>query len=77
MAVVQELIRAGRKNLTIVGCVNSIETDMLIGAVCVSAIETSYVGLEKYGLAKKLPADVAGWQTPCCPLSGDAGVGPI
>lgn len=52
MAAVQELIRAGRKDLTIVGCVNSIEADMLIGAGCVSTIETSYVGLEKYGLAK-------------------------
>lgn len=33
------------------GCVHSIEADMLIGAGCVSTIETSYVGLEKYGLA--------------------------
>ncbi len=52
MAVVQQLIRDGRKNLTVVGCVHSIEADMLIGAGCVSVIETSYVGLEKYGLAK-------------------------
>lgn len=52
MAAAQQIIRAGIKNLTIVGCVNSIEADMLIGAGCVAAIETSYVGLEKYGLAQ-------------------------
>lgn len=51
MAAVQQIIRAGKKDLTIVGCVHSIEADMLIGAGCVSTIETSYVGLEKYGLA--------------------------
>ena len=51
MAAVQQIIRAGKRNLTIVGCVHSIEADMLIGAGCVSTIETSYVGLEKYGLA--------------------------
>ncbi len=51
MAAVQEMIRQGKRDLTIVGCVNSIEADMLIGAGCVSAIETSYVGLEKFGLA--------------------------
>lgn len=51
MAVVQEMIRQDKKNLTIVGCVNSIEADMLIGAGCVSSIETSYVGLEKFDLA--------------------------
>ena len=51
MAVVHEMIRAGKKDLTIVGAVNSIEADMLIGAGCVSRIETSYVGLEKFGLA--------------------------
>lgn len=52
MAFARELIRQGRKNLTIVGVVNAIEADMLIGAGCVSRIETSYVGLEKFGLAR-------------------------
>lgn len=52
MAAVQQIIRAGKKDLTIVGCVHSIEADMLIGAGCVSTIETSYVGLEKFGLAQ-------------------------
>lgn len=51
MALAQQLVRAGKKNLTIIGALNSIEADMLIGAGCVARIETSYVGLEKYGLA--------------------------
>ena len=52
MAFVRELIRQRRRDLTIVGVTNSIETDMLIGAGAVRRIETSYVGHEKYGLAK-------------------------
>lgn len=51
MAMVHELIRAKKRDLTLVGSVNSIEADMLIGAGCVRAVETSYIGLEKFGLA--------------------------
>jgi glutaconate CoA-transferase subunit A len=51
MAVVHEMIRQGIRDLTLVGCVNSIEADMLVGAGCVARLETSYVGLEKHGLA--------------------------
>ncbi|QCO00091.1 CoA transferase subunit A (plasmid) [Azospirillum argentinense] len=51
MAVVRALIRAGRRDLTIVGTVNGNEVDLLVGAGCVKRVETSYVGLEKYGLA--------------------------
>lgn len=52
MAFVRELVRQGRRDLIVVGVVNSIETDLLVGAGCVSRIETSYVGLEKFGLAR-------------------------
>jgi len=52
MALVRELIRQQRRDLTIVGVVNSIESDMLIAAGAVSRIETSYVGLENFGLAR-------------------------
>ncbi|MBN9436597.1 CoA transferase [Bosea sp. (in: a-proteobacteria)] len=52
MAFVRELVRQKRRDLTIVGVTNSIDTDMLIGAGAVSKVETSYVGFEKYGLAK-------------------------
>jgi glutaconate CoA-transferase subunit A len=52
MAFVRELIRQRRRDLTIVGVTNSIEADMLIGAGVAIRVETSYMGLEKYGLAK-------------------------
>ena len=52
MALVRELIRQGRRDLTVVGVANGIEVDMLAGAGCLGRVETSYVGLEKYGLAK-------------------------
>lgn len=52
MALVRELIRQGRRDLTVVGVANGIEVDMLAGAGCLGRVETSYVGLEKYGLAR-------------------------
>lgn len=51
MAAVREIIRQGKKHLTIVGTVHSLDVDMLVGAGCVDRVETSYVGLERYGLA--------------------------
>ncbi|WP_395455619.1 CoA transferase subunit A [Azospirillum melinis] len=52
MAFVRELVRQRRRNLALVGMVSGLETDMLIGAGALSRLETSYVGLEKYGLAR-------------------------
>lgn len=51
MAIVREMVRQKKRDLTIVGTVHSMDADLLIGAGCVKRIETSYVGLEKYGLA--------------------------
>lgn len=51
MALVHEMIRQRKKNLTVVGVASSIEVDLLVGAGCLDSIETSYVGFEKYGLA--------------------------
>lgn len=51
MAAVREIVRQRKKNLTIVGTVHSMDVDMLVGAGCVARVETSYVGMEKYGLA--------------------------
>lgn len=51
MAVVRELARHGRCNLTVVGHVNGNDVDLLAGAACLRRVESSYVGLEKYGLA--------------------------
>jgi glutaconate CoA-transferase subunit A len=51
MALVRELARQGRRDLTVVGTVNGNDVDLLAGAGCLRRVETSYVGLEKYGLA--------------------------
>jgi glutaconate CoA-transferase, subunit A len=52
MAFVRELVRHRRRKLPVVGMVSGIEVDMLIGAGALARLETSYVGLEKYGLAR-------------------------
>jgi glutaconate CoA-transferase subunit A len=51
MAFLRELVRQGRRDLTIVGTANGADVDMLVGAGCVKRVESSYVGLEKRGLA--------------------------
>lgn len=52
IAFVHELIRQGRRDLEVIGVANGNEVDLLAGAGCLKRIETSYVGLEKYGLAR-------------------------
>ncbi|MER9934182.1 CoA-transferase [Mesorhizobium sp. M0088] len=52
MAFVRELVRQARKDLVIVGAAHSFDVDMLCAAGCLRRIETSYVGLEKFGLAR-------------------------
>ena len=54
MAIVREIIKQKKKNLTVVGVTNSIDCDMLVGAGAVNKIETSYLGFEKYGLARNI-----------------------
>jgi glutaconate CoA-transferase, subunit A len=51
MALIRELIRHRRRGLTVVGTVSGNDIDILAGAGCLARVETSYVGLEKYGLA--------------------------
>ena len=58
MAFVRELIRQERRNLTIVGTANSYDVDMLAAAGCIKQVETSYVGLEKFGLARNFRRSV-------------------
>lgn len=60
MAFSRELVWQRRRELTIVGVTNSIETDLLVGAGCVSVIESSYVGLERYGLAPNIRRAIEG-----------------
>lgn len=51
MALLRELVRQKKRRLTIVGTVSGNDIDLLVGAGCLEAVETSYVGLEKFGLA--------------------------
>jgi len=52
MAVLHELIRAGRKNLTVFGSAHGIDIDLLCGAGAVSRSAESYVGFEQdFGMA--------------------------
>jgi glutaconate CoA-transferase subunit A len=62
MAFVRALARARRRDLTIVGTANSYDVDLLAGAGCLRSVETSYVGLEKYGLARNFRRAVEGGQ---------------
>ena len=52
MAFVREMIRQNKKDMTIIGSLNGLETDMLIGASAVKRVETSCVSMERYGLAR-------------------------
>jgi glutaconate CoA-transferase, subunit A len=52
MAFVRELVRQGRRDLTVVGSANSYDVDMLAGVGALASVETSYVGLETQGLAR-------------------------
>ena len=49
MAVIREIIKQGKKDLTIVGSATAgLDVDLLIGAGCVRKIIAPYVGLEMY-----------------------------
>lgn len=50
-AFVHELIRAGRRDLRLVGPISDIAFDMLIGAGCVAEIDAAWVGNVSAGLA--------------------------
>jgi glutaconate CoA-transferase, subunit A len=52
MGFIRELVRQGRKNLTVVGSAQSYDVDLLAAGECLACVETSYVGLEKHGLAR-------------------------
>lgn len=52
MALVREIARQRRRNLHLVGWNNGIDMDLLIGAGCAATVETSYIGLGSFGLAR-------------------------
>lgn len=51
MAFARELLRQGRRDLTVVGHVNALEVDILAATGALACVETSYVGLERHGIA--------------------------
>ena len=51
MALIYEMIRQNKRDLTLVGWNNAIDMDILIGAGCVKAVKTAYVGMAMLGLA--------------------------
>lgn len=52
MALVRELVRAGRRELHLVGSAHSIDVELLVAAGAVRTVEESYVGFEQdLGLA--------------------------
>ncbi len=51
MAMVYELVRQGRRDLRLSGWNNGIDFDLLVGAGCVRSVQTSYVGMGRFGLA--------------------------
>ncbi|MBD3256341.1 MAG: hypothetical protein GF383_14685 [Candidatus Lokiarchaeota archaeon] len=51
VSLCREIIRQGKKNLTLCTFVGGIEIDMLVGAGCVSEIKASFVGMEVFGMA--------------------------
>lgn len=55
-AFARELARKRRRGLTIIGTTNGHEVELLAGAGCVAIVETSYIGLEKFGLARRVRA---------------------
>lgn len=53
LAFVRELVRQGKQELTVVGTTNGPEIEYLVGGGAISRLESSYIGLEKWGLAPR------------------------
>ena len=51
MALIYEMIRQNKRGLTLLGWNNAVDMDLLIGAGCVKAVKTAYVGMAMLGLA--------------------------
>ncbi len=52
MAALMQIVRARKKNLHLQGWNNGIDMDLLIGAGCARVVETSYIGISNFGLAR-------------------------
>lgn len=52
-AVVHELVRQRKRNLTLVKTAGAYDIDLLCGAGCATRVVAAYVGFENYGLAPR------------------------
>lgn len=52
MALLRELVRQKRRDLTVMGEIQGVEVDLLAGAGCLRRVESAGVGLERFGLAR-------------------------
>lgn len=52
MAAVAEIVRQRKRDLHLLGWNSGIDFDLLVGAGCVRTVETSYVGISGFGLAR-------------------------
>jgi glutaconate CoA-transferase subunit A len=51
MAIIREIVRQKKKDLTIITATGVIDVDLLIGAGCVKKVLASYVGFDAFGFA--------------------------
>ena len=52
MAAVAEIVRQGKRDLHVLGWNSGIDVDLLVAAGCARIVETSYVGISGFGLAR-------------------------
>jgi len=62
MAAVYEIIRQRKKNLTVVAWSSGNDVDILAAAGCIKEVQTSYVGLQNFGLARNFRRSVESGQ---------------
>src|SRR5690606_27952510 len=56
MAAIRELVRAGRRRLTVVSLTGSLDVELLVGAGVVSRLVFCFVSLGPFGLAPRFRA---------------------
>ncbi|MBT3391018.1 MAG: CoA transferase subunit A [Chloroflexi bacterium] len=64
VSLVNEVVRQGKKNLRLVGQ-GVYETDLLLAAGLVSAMDHTYIGLEVYGISSALRREVESGRVQC------------
>lgn len=60
MALVREMVRQGKRKLSLIGREEGLSFDLLIGAGCVESVKAAYIGFENMGLAPNFRTKVEG-----------------